>query len=391
MVDQVSSSTYDPVVGSGTLPNVEQEQETSPTSGPNPLSGQGVEFTTTEDWTNLLTQNFGQVGGKPVLPNPLDPSILQSYSQVSKETLEHIQRLKDSGVWDGYADLSKLDGDGLALLCMLFTQQSKAEIIRGLKNALATKVQERAEKQADYLEEQKKVLDEQIEMQKAYEEQKAAAEKAAKFKSIFGIIASVVSAVVAVAVTAATFGAASPLAAGLMVAATTLTIAASATSIASAGCTLAVLDKPELAEKLGEHIKNLGIATMVLGIAACVCSLGAGFAGAGGAVEGVTKAIKIGGQLTGALCMIATGVTDIIQGQGLLDLAEKQKALDEKKMELTKLDSDIEFLQKLIDALMKSVEEFLDLFLNTEQAAAAELVRMSDSQLAVADEIPRTA
>jgi hypothetical protein len=378
------------------LTNPGETSETNSTSGANLLGGQGItetELTITENGSGRLDQNFSPMGEKPVLSNPFVdcPNISQAYPRLSKEIQDNIQRLKDSGVWEDYANLSKLDGDGLALLCMLFTQQSKAELIKGLKSILANKVEERMVAQNEYLADQKKVLDDQIEMQKAYEAQKKAAEEAAKTKSILGIIGAVFSAVVAVAVTVGTFGAAAPAAAALMVTAATLAVAASATSIAASACTLAILDNPELREELAPHITNLGIATTALGLASCACSVSGGLGGAGGALQGLAKAAKIGGQLASACCTIGSGVVDILQGIALSDLADKQKELDEKKIVLAKLDSEIEFLEKLIDTLSKSVEEFLELFLRTEQAAAEEMTRMSDSQLAIVDEIPRNA
>ncbi|MDR2768941.1 MAG: hypothetical protein LBB19_00055 [Puniceicoccales bacterium] len=363
----------------------EETFETKLKSSPNPLGGGGVVFeeSTAEDLYKQLSQAFGLGAGKPVLPNPPDLSALESYSQVSKETLAHIQRLKDSGVWDGYADLSKLDGDGLALLCMLFTQQSKAELIKGLKAALAAKVQERASVQNEYLAQQKEVLDEQIEMQKAYETQKKAAEEAAKAKSIFGIIGAIIGAVVAVV---AAVACPNP----LTIAAATFAVAGACCSVAASACTLAAMDNPELAEKLAPHIKNLGIASAVLGLAAAICSVGS-VANAATTISSFAKAVQIGGAVVSGLCTIAGGITDVVIGSKQLELAEKQKELDEQKIKLEKLDSDVEFLQKLIDALMKSVEEFLDLFLNAEQTAAQEMTRMADAQLAITDEIPRTA
>ncbi|MDR2396719.1 MAG: hypothetical protein LBD69_02615 [Puniceicoccales bacterium] len=385
-----------PEVSSPTCPNPTDlpptsSGETSGTgsaSSPNPLSGGGVVGSgETNNWLEQLQNAFSQIGEKPVLPNPPDLGVLESYSQVSQETLAHIQRLKDSGIWDGYADLSKLDGDGLALLCMLFTQQSKAELIKGLKKALEAKVNERVATQSEFLADQKKVMEEQIEMQKAAEEQK----KAAKAKSIFGILGAIFTAIVAFAITVATFGAAGPVAGALLVGAVMCTIAASATSIASASMTLAAMDNPELAEKYKDHIKNLGIASAVLGIVGCLLSCGAGAAGAGKALDGIAQLVKTFGQVAGALCTVGQGVVQVLQGCDMMELAEVQKNLAAKKIELEKLDSEIEFLQKLIDMLMNSVEEFLDLFLNAEEAAAQEIVRASDSQLAIADEIPRTA
>ncbi|MDR0755719.1 MAG: hypothetical protein LBE99_02320, partial [Puniceicoccales bacterium] len=148
------------------------------------------------------------------------------------------------------------------------------------------------------------------------------------------------------------------------------------------------LNDPELAEKYKDHIRNLGIASMVLGVVGSLMSVGAGGATS---CTGVAKAVKTGGQIAGALCTIGQGTVDILKGCNMIELAEQNKELEVKRMELEKLDSEIDFLQKLIDSLTRSVQEFLDLFLNAEQTAAQEVLRMVDAQLTIVDEIPRTA
>ncbi|MDR0755998.1 MAG: hypothetical protein LBE99_03750, partial [Puniceicoccales bacterium] len=186
----------------------EEPSGTGSKSSSNPLGGEGV-----VDWLEQLQNTFHQMGGKPILPNPQGLDSFEFYSPIAQKILEQIQQLKDSGVLDGYANLSNLDKDGLALLCMLFTQQSKSELIRGLQNALAAKVQERSATQKEFLDQQLKVLNDTIELQLAAEEQK----KSALVKSIFGIIAAVFTAIVATVVTVASFGAAAGPAAVLLV------------------------------------------------------------------------------------------------------------------------------------------------------------------------------
>ncbi|MDR0647115.1 MAG: type III secretion system translocon subunit SctE [Puniceicoccales bacterium] len=348
---------------------------------------------------------------KPALTNPQQnlENVLAAYPQTSQEILDNIQRLKDSGIFDGsHLDISKLDSDGMTLLCMLFTQQSKSELIKSLKSALENKTAERNKLQNDYLADQQKVLDDLIAMEKAIEEQK----KKALWKAIFGVVAAVISVVVAVAVTVATCGAAAPVAA-LAIAACVCSVTGAVCGLAAASCTLAACttDDPEVQKKLGQAALGLGIASAVFGIAGAICGGVNSFKSVADAAKGaadtanaaktatdaannlkhIAELVKQGGRIAGGLVTISQGVFGVIGGVDALKLAETIKSMNEKEIQMTKLGAEIEFLTKLIDLLTESTQEFLELFLTAEEAAAAELARQADAESELANQVPHSA
>ncbi|MDR1254478.1 MAG: hypothetical protein LBJ78_00375 [Puniceicoccales bacterium] len=367
---------------------------TPPSGDPSLNPGDGPTHSTnpfSDDTTGTFTPTIVDVlnglraaQNKTPLTNPQQglEEILTRCPQTSQKIIDDIQRIKDSGVFaDGHLDITKLDDDGLALLCMLFTQKSKSELIKSLQQAVANKTAERSQAQDDYLQEKQKVVDDAIKLAKEIEEQN----KKSLWKAIFGIVAAVVAVVVAVAVTIGTFGAAGPVA-GLAIAACVCSCIGATAGLAAASCTLAAccVDDPEVKAALGKAAMGLGIAAAVFGIAGAVCG---GFAGTGQSLDAVVQMVKRGGQIAGVLTTIAQGSLAIAEGVGNMELAESMKELAEKKIKMEQLDADVEFLEALIKMLGKSAEEFLELFLNTEEVVAGELNRGADADSEIAGKI----
>lgn len=296
----------------------------------------------------------------------------------AQNALDIIKRIKESSDFGKYNDITSLNSDGISLLCMLLTQESKSTLIQSLKKALESKTAERDQVQKKYLEEKNKAIDEKIAADKA--------QKAAKKKSfwgkIFGAIASVIGTVVAVAATPFT-GGASLVAAGLMITACVASLASTACSIA-ADC----VSDENVKKKLGYAALGLGIGSAVLGIAGAAAAVKTA---ATASLSVFANKVKTGGQITSALCQIAQGSLQMVQASSQMKLAEIEKSLADTEIQLEKLDSSIEFLEEFIKMLMSNSKEFINLFLQTEENAANEMVKTADAQLALASAIKQNA
>ena len=188
-------------------------------------------------------------------------------------------------------DFSQLDGDALALICLLGAQKGKEGFVNTLKSVLKSQIGKRDVLQKDYLKRQSEIAEKQTKQIKEA--------KKARVRNIFKAIFSVIGALVAVAVSAAvTFG----VGGGLAIAGLALAIAGAACSITSAGLSIGAMytENEEVKAKLAKANMAIGIAGAIFGIAGAVCS---GFASAGQAIEGVAKAIKTAANIASGLAM----------------------------------------------------------------------------------------
>lgn len=270
-------------------------------------------------------------------------------------------------------DFSKLDGDALALICLLGTQKGKEEFVNTLKSVLKSQIGKRDILQKDYLKRQTEIAEKQTKQIKEA--------KKARVRNIFKAILSVIGAIVAVAVAAAVTVATG--AGGLAIAGLVLSIAGAACSITSAGLSIGAMytENEEVKAKLAKANMAIGIAGAIFGIASSVCS---GFASIGQAIEGVAKAIKTAADIASGLDSVAQGALDIADGALNIQAAKTQRQLENIKIEMEKINQNIETLNQLLEQVEGDLQEFIKNILECEQMAASELGRMNDAMLKLA-------
>ena len=320
------------------------------------------------------------------------------------------QHLKEN---DNTFGLGNLNSETIDLLCLLLCQESKTELIETLKATLKSKVAERANLSSEYQEKTVNMANEQVEAQKAAE----AAKKASIFSAIFNAIAAVIGCIVGAIITAATLGAGTAIGATIIA----LSVAACVCTLASSGCQIAAIctDDPEVKDKLNKASMGLGICGAVIGLAASIGNL------AGGAIKGfvegakiigkglvkgltksilkiaknaaksaaksavkdlnkITKLFEMFGNISTAITSMAQGGTEIASGILNIESAKTQRSLADIKIQMAKLDQEIETLVAFIDSLTKDVQKFMEDFLKNEQEAVETLHAKSDVELQLA-------
>ncbi len=96
------------------------------------------------------------------------------------------------------------------------------------------------------------------------------------------------------------------------------------------------------------------------------------------------KTLEITNDILTAGNSIIQGATEIATGVLNIKAANKQRSLDEIKIDMAKLDQEIETLVAFIDALTQGIQNFIEDFLKNEQEAAETLQAKGDIELQLA-------
>lgn len=302
----------------------------------------------------------------------------------NKQKIDDSEEDKNGSVDTGKAadvdiDLSKLDGDSLAFLCVMLCQKSKSEMVQTLKNVLSAKIKDKEATNAAYLDKLNETAQKNLD---AIEAQKAA-KKRSLFKAIFSLFATIVTTIVGVALTVSTFGAAAP---ALCVAAATLTVVGGLASATSDVLTIAMV-----CEKDPEKQQKLNTACMALGICGAVLSIGACIFSAVKAPQEAAKLIKNLSRIAEGVSSAVSGGFDIWNGAANLELAKTQKELADMKIALEQVDFDIKQLTEFIDHINEFVEAFIKNMLEGEEAAASTLQADAAANETLAAEVAKIA
>ena len=90
------------------------------------------------------------------------------------------------------------------------------------------------------------------------------------------------------------------------------------------------------------------------------------------------------GNISTAITSMAQGGTEIASGILNIESAKTQRSLADIKIQMAKLDQEIETLVAFIDSLTKDVQKFMEDFLKNEQEAVETLHAKSDVELQLA-------
>ena len=381
--------------------------------------------------------------------------------------------------------LGNLNSETIDLLCLLLCQDSKSQIISTLKETLKSKIHERTELSAQYLQKTAEMAIEQKDAADAAED----AKKLSIFSSIASVVLAAIMTVVSAVITIGTCGVGSPaiIAASISVG---LSLASLCFTGAASGCTIGAIcsDDPDQKKVLNDLALAFGICSAVLGLASGgadivgsilsnAAKVGAFAAGAAAKAVGTTvaketakaagkaaaeaaesviknaaketaektlekvvknasksaamKVLREAGEeiAEGAVEEIADATAEavaktvtkslvkrlirtdfakklnilenimttgnaLIQGSlsiasGVLNIksAKIQREMDDIKIEMAKLDQEIETLVAFIDALTQNVQKFMEDFLKNEQEAVDTLHAKNDTEQQLAQKL----
>ena len=275
-----------------------------------------------------------------------------------------------------------------AIFCMLLCQKAKSVFVDVLKNILKAKTGERQALSKEYMEKQNEIASEQLKSAEEF----AKARKRAIGKAVMNAFFAVVGCVFAALAVIATAGAATPLLVCAVAGALCAGVSASL-SIASAGVTIGALttNDNEKAEKLNKANQIIGWVNMGVGI------VGAGFSIVGG-IYSLAKNVEQTVKTVFKVIEIISGVADgasgavcaafgIMESQATKRRAELEKVIATLQIAMTEMDKVIEFLTKFIDAIKEDLQYFIDLILKSEQMAGSEIIRSTDAQTQVGDNV----
>jgi len=314
--------------------------------------------------------------------------------------------------------LGNLNSETIDLLCLLLCQGSKSQIISTLKETLLTKVTAKQELHNEYLSATKDMVQEEIKAIKTAEE----AKKTAIIKAAVNIALAVVTTAVSIGITIATAGAG-----GFLIAGAVLSVVSAIATCSASACTITAVcsEDKDLQEKLNNAALGLGIAAAVIGIVSCLCNLTGGARAAAKATEKVAgaavkegtkattkkitkegtkelaeegaqeldklekfrKSFQILGNISNIFASLGQGATEIYSGVLNIKSAKINRALDDIKIEMAKLDQEIETLKSFIDALTQYIQKFTEDYLKNEQEVAETLQAKGDIELQLSQKL----
>lgn len=249
--------------------------------------------------------------------------------------------------------LGKFDSEMLDCLILLLTMDSKSNLIQTLKDTLQAKINDRTANNQKQIDKNVEVAEKNAEAIKKQEE----AEARRKAWGILGAALSIVAAIVACAFTVATCGVGSSLA----IAMTTLAISGCAATCVGSGLTIAGLAAGN------EALQKAG---MWCGVAGGVLSLASGIGSIWAAANHVNNLLRIMATISGAVSGVTSSSGQIVDGINQMDLAKTEKELANLKIDLKKLDKEIEVLSDMIDKVANAIQNFMkDLFQDEEEVA----------------------
>ncbi len=263
------------------------------------------------------------------------------------------QMASDDKVMEAGGSPGKFDSEILDCLILLLTMDSKSNLIQTLKDTLQAKINDRAANNQKQIDKNVEVAEKNAEAIKKQEE----AEARRKAWGILGAALSIVAAIVACAVTVATCGVGSSLA----IAMTTLAISGCAATCVGSGLTIAGLAAGN------EALQKAG---MWVGVAGGILSLGSGIGSIWAAANHVNNLLRIMATISGAVSGVTSSSGQIVDGINQMDLAKTEKELANLKIDLKKLDKEIEVLSDMIDKVANAIQNFMkDLFQDEEEVA----------------------